>query len=441
MKFANNKTIMFEALRSENIHLARYLEDLKDKSLHDYIEGIWSRDVPEISVGSDKARRYLVSGICKSHPSIHSKEILEEIRKTPVIQTGTHCQLLLSPLNFSTHIAASIGSRSQGQNVQMHYMCATLGMQGANYQGPGWLSHRGESIKLFNLSRAEMDRTFVSSRQTRSSWKFQVTPERHEPILTKLFEIIGSVSDETPEGLFIKANRKLALEIDKDGPIPIFISSSDVKNIIVNHIKDEDSLINRILFDKNFRVPIINELMGEKIQKIAPYSSGLFWVVEKGKLKKAIVEGDVIICGDRRICLSPESIINELENQSIIPTLFLDFLAISILPKIWAIGGHRQCFYLSLFYNALKRAFGTDLVSDFSGMAGDFDNQLHGWLYGLSYTDINPIDILNSTSIRSCVDEFIENIKETSLDKAIDLLPIALIDKKWSDLVLKNLYI
>lgn len=175
MSYGTNAKFMIDALGKIDPPLSNFLHGYLNSSMQEYIHVIWQTYTNPRSHHSTLARSILAEELeqAVSSERLSNVNLLEFLNSYPVIQTGSHCQLLLSPLNFYTNLATFIGAKSLKAKVSLNNMCSTIGLQGANYTGPGWLLYRGKNIKLFEYPGAKMDTTFVGSEMTDRFWDFR----------------------------------------------------------------------------------------------------------------------------------------------------------------------------------------------------------------------------------------------------------------------------
>ncbi len=138
-----------------------------------------------------------------------------------------------------------------------------------------------------------------------------------------------SIRDSIPEMLYLESNQMII-------------------NLLIEKIKDKNSLESLILFDPEVRRIYLKNFEGVPGCWGESMGSQLFWgVVDKKKYKRFIRlrldDASNSLVGDNfKIELEREAILDELKTKNIIATIFFDYLILSFIEGYLTLGGFNQ---------------------------------------------------------------------------------------------------
>lgn len=167
--------------------------------------------------------------------------------------------------------------------------------------------------------------------------------------------------------------------IRESTPDIIYLQSNGIiDEIIIDELKQKDSIISMILLE-----PEIREVFLENFREIQgcwgeEYGSHLFWGISGiNRWMPLRFESDSnrLVGDDFFLELDGENIINNLNSKKILPTTFLVFLIISFMEGQLALGGSNQLEYLPQMQKAhiksLREIGMNDLADRFASRATD----------------------------------------------------------------------
>lgn len=144
------------------------------------------------------------------------------------------------------------------------------------------------------------------------------------------------------------------------GPDLIYLPQEElVKTLLIKHHLNNDTIINKIIFDQNIRKLFDQHFEGIEggFDQKQNHGSYLFWALPKnGKYRLQLWRsGDYLVSADNsyRINISPEAIFQALSNDELIPSTLLCMIVLSMYYGLTCLGGFCQVNYLT----EMKRAY------------------------------------------------------------------------------------
>lgn len=311
----------------------------------------------------------------------------KELTASPVLQTGPHCLVLFEPDAFYTHLFSLLGLQSLGRRWHISYAGSTMSFKESAKKGPGWLRLEGQPLNLFGLPRSRMDGRSIccSNGPYRFALSNSLGVEAPTDLAKRLFA-------ELPPSLFPSAAEAIkaanaTLWRSHFGPSTnlLQIDDFDVAGLIADHLEDPNSWMYGFFIAERHAALVPNVIEGLNEGPWRGWvrrSTDYFWYVGPERvLPLALDEGYLRSSDypDVMVKFSPNSIASAIRDHKLLPTLFLAFLALSILPGIRALGGCRQPVYLPLLRHLAallaKRSGDIELVNvlredDHPGMWG-----------------------------------------------------------------------
>ncbi len=213
-----------------------------------------------------------------------------------------------------------------------------------------------------------------------------------------------------------------------------------IKTILIEEIQNPESLVSKILFDKNTLDVFIRNFQdipgcwGER------NGSFLFWEVRsdnKGLGRLEHKPGSGLLCGrGKKFTLDRDCIISALNNGLIQPTLFFNFLLLSFEGGLFTLGGFNQVDYLGEMQAAFIRSLSE---IGLPGAADDFAKRVtNGFICGMNpfhfessidmLWEFNSVNgVFNGNLDRGITPEGLASVGKRRLKELIDdALPVLL---------------
>ncbi|MBY5379087.1 hypothetical protein HFN07_37670 [Rhizobium leguminosarum] len=305
-----------------------------------------------------------------------AKSASVELTASPVLQTGPHCLLLFEPDAFYTHLFSLLGLQSSGRRWHVTYAGSTMSFKEAAKKGPGWLRLEGEALNLFGLPRSRMDGRSICC--LNGSYRFALSNSAGVEAPT---DAAKRLLAELPPTLFpsaaeaIKsANAKLWNSHFASSVNLLQLDDFEVAGLIGDHLEDPNSWLYKFFIAERHAA-----LLPDAMERLnaGPWRGWLrrttdyFWYVGPERVLPLVLDGGCLrspASPDIMVKFSPHNIARAVRDRKLLPTLFLAFLVLSILPGTRALGGCRQPVYLPLlrYLTALcvERSGDSDLLSD-----------------------------------------------------------------------------
>lgn len=290
-------------------------------------------------------------------------QLLDQLRIRPIIQTGPHCHLVIEPDAFFTHLFCLGGLRAQSQSWYINYSVSTVKFTEKLKKGPGWLRLDDQNINVFGLSRSKMASLSIFSRQM--PLRFAMVPECSRssiPLRNELLQILPDAEFSSAADAIKSANRTLWRKFFGTQVNFLQMDESDMAELVREHLEDEGSWLSRCFIERP-------ELIGSFIFAVREvdcspwagwfkFNTDFFWMVRDGQMKRLELENGVLrdSSGRYQVSFKPAALARALRSGEIVPSLFLVFLVIAILPGLRVLGGSRQIIYFPLMRCALLKA-------------------------------------------------------------------------------------
>lgn len=279
-----------------------------------------------------------------------------ELRASPVMQTGPHCLLLFEPDAFYTHLFSLMGLQSHGRNWHLAYAGSTMSFNEAAKKGPGWLRVGGEILNVFGLSRSRMDGGSIccSSGPFRFALTNAAGKSAPNAYAARLLAQLPSSTFSTASEAIKTANASLWKASFPRAAKLLQLDDFDVADLIADHLDHSDSLLATALFrdgDADFLLNAIDGLNAGPWRGWIRRSTDFFWHVGRDRIAPLVLDdGWLRSVSSSHVSLEfkPHVLAQALRQHVLLPSLFMSFLVLSILPGVRALGGCRQTVYLPL---------------------------------------------------------------------------------------------
>jgi len=153
-----------------------------------------------------------------------------------------------------------------------------------------------------------------------------------------------------------------------------------IKELLMEYIADSDSLVSQIIFNPAIREIYLENFSGIQGAWDNEKGSHFFWgISSKKRFVRLQVDSanNVLVSKDREIVvkLEKDSLIQAIEANTVLPTLFLDYLVLTFLERFVTLGGFNQLEYLPQMQHAhvkcLEKINKKDLAAQFSAQITD----------------------------------------------------------------------
>lgn len=279
-----------------------------------------------------------------------------ELRAAPVLQTGPHCLMLFEPDAFYTHLFSLMGLQAHGQNWHFAYAGSTMSFNEAAKKGPGWLRVGGETLNVFGLSRRRMDGGSICCangllRFALTNAAGQIAPN---PSAARLLAQLPSSAFPTAAEAIKTANLSLWQSSFAANPKLLQLDDFDAADLIADHLDVSNSWLSATLFSEGGADRLLNAidaLNGGPWRGWIRRSTDFFWYVGRDRIAALTLQDGILRrVGSAQVSIefTPSAIAQALRQRLLLPSLFMSFLVLSILPGVRALGGCRQTVYLPL---------------------------------------------------------------------------------------------
>lgn len=289
--------------------------------------------------------------------------LINQFRRSPVIQTGPHCHLIIEPDAFYTHLFSLSGLKAHCENWYVHYSVSTVKFIEKAKRGPGWLWLDDQAVNVFGLSRSKMEPFSVCSQHDRVRFVLsRANGQTGHPSVEHLRSIL-------PEGEFCSAaeaiktaNQYLWRYCFGRQIKYLQLDDADVAMLLLDHLLDPGSWLSRHFFDDPDMVAAliseVRELDHGPWAGWFKFGTDFFWWIRDGRIRRLQLENDSLRdeSGTFELPVNSRSLAQALESGEVVPSLFLVFLVIAILPGARALGGSRQIVYYPLMRSILLSA-------------------------------------------------------------------------------------
>lgn len=279
-----------------------------------------------------------------------------ELTASPVLQTGPHCLLLFEPDAFYTHLFSLMGLQSSGRRWHVTYAGSTMSFKESAKKGPGWLRLEGEALNLFGLPRSRMDGRSICCFDGPYQFALSNSAGTHAPngAAKRLLRELPPVLFPSAADAIKAANYTLWSSHFGNAANLLQIDDFDVAGLIADHLDDQTSWLFAF-----FVAEARTALLPDAIDRInaGPWrgwvrqTTDYFWYVGPERVLPLVLDGGYlrgVASPQIMVKFSPPDLASAIRDRKLLPTLFLAFLVLSILPGIRALGGCRQPVYLPL---------------------------------------------------------------------------------------------
>ncbi len=391
-------------------------------------------------------------------PAGAATKICQDFDERRVLQTGPHLLLLLEPEAYYTHIFSLLGLSAHGCSTYVSYAVSTMSLAERARKGPGWLTVDGKAVNVFGLSRSRM--IGYSLLTGPGSYRFELTPtdgEGEDDTLDQLRRFLPKTQFQRPAQAIKAANLALWPQLFGDRFTFLQLDDEDVADLVADHLSDNTSWMRRRLLEN----PQVASGILAEIDRLAtgPWAGWLtrgtdfFWSYEHGKRVPLRLAGQDLVhqaTGAKVARFAAAEIIERLLDRSLIPNMFLVFLALAILPGVRVLGGSHQPIYYPLMRYVVCRALkAAGLDMEFC-QALAIDELPGAWGHRVVEGSAAPFDLFRNTGadgsrglIRDCGDttlievsggmhSFVHDVAWSELQLQLVARKISTTDAAWA---------
>ncbi|MCC4242088.1 hypothetical protein [Thalassospira povalilytica] len=348
--------------------IGRNIQSKLDEPIGDYAAEIWNFSTGSLSNISLDCRRALISGIKKTASRFMCSEeitrLVNEFEDNPVIDTAAHTQLALDP-SFWASIELARAARSRGTGGRPIFLTASNVTLASNaYSGPAILNSFGVSTDTVNITRRMRGKSSTSTSGPCMLCSEAIIDDLPDNISPELKSLIISFSEKefkSASDLFRSFNEKLiSICFQNNDKNPVFFDEHLAASIVAENIR-RGTFLRDLIFNENTRTRFLKNLLNRTSSafagvKVSKPMDNLFNGCRKKRVTRLSIEGSNLIfpeTGEHFSALDEAEILEKLDAGLLFPALPLQFLSVSILPRVKVLGGLRQIIYLPLMQHAL----------------------------------------------------------------------------------------
>lgn len=370
-----------------------------------------------------------------------ASEICRDFGERRVLQTGPHLLLLLDPEAFNTHVFSLLGLSLHGCSNYVSYAVSTMSLAERARKGPGWLAVDGKALNVFGLSRSRM--TGYSLLTGNGPYRFELTSADeggHSDTLDNLRSLLPKTEFARPARAIKAANVSLWPWLFGDRFTFLQLDDEDGADLVADHLLDGSSWLRTRLFEN----PQVASSILETIDELAegPWAgwftrgTDFFWAYENGKRVALRLDGQDLIhqaTGAKVARFASVEIIERLLDRSLVPNMFLAFLALAILPGVRVLGGSHQPIYYPLMRYVLCRALEATGLDMELCRALAIDELPGAWGHRVIEGRVAPFDVFRNPGAAGS-QGLIKDCGDTTLIEVSGNMHSFVHDTAWSEL-------
>lgn len=289
----------------------------------------------------------------------------------PVMQTGPHALLLLEPDAFYTHLFSLLGLLAHGRRWHITYSVSTSAFRESAKKGPGWLPLNGEALNVFGLPRKRLVGTSIACengpyRYALSNSQGEIAPSASA---RRLLDKLPKAEFRTGAEAIKMGNQALWKELFAVPVNLLQLDDFDMADLIADHLEDPSSWLSaHFVGGRGSALTVLQEI--DRLNA-GPWegwirrTTDLFWGVAKDRVFPLYLNDGVLRSARSpglEVSFTPECLAQALRDRTILPGMFMSYLATAILPGVRVLGGCRQTVYLPLMRHLA--AVGFDVAGD-----------------------------------------------------------------------------
>lgn len=378
------------------------------QTIAEYAKALWEPPPRPVSKQGRFAWQSLLLALTdqlrQSHPA-HIEDALSQFEYFPILQTADHCGLLLDPTSFHTNLLYHIGAKEAGHRFLFINAASTVTFETWRAEGPGWLNINEVRVNVFGLSRRQLTGKSVGAANGPFQFKLSIKEnesslsESERSYIDELRNLLGRRQYTNAADAFNEANQLLWEQWDSQRQTSLVVTDDRfISTVLKFHLRDESSVISRMLFDSDVRRGVEREV-ARVSNRFFPNSTNHFWGVRDGRMRRLrLSEAELKDeAGLLTIPFERETLIEGLREGCLYPNLFFAFMAVAILPRVRVLGGHRQLTYLPLITQVCDRVLSEFFAGECDDLRGDLrQGHCDGMIANIISSDTHPLSIVAS---------------------------------------------
>jgi len=298
------------------------------------------------------------------------------IKPPLIINIVDHHSILNHPILLATNIVANayrLINHQSGEKKPIVVLTSSIVPQNNFFNRKGFQFH-GKKVPLFSNKKMHQAGCFISLHDFRfidrlkegDKWKefdlkeqqFLLTIEKE--ILNLDYSTAKNYNDQISLIDKFLWKRLFSEDIREETPDLYYLAQEDVIWELLPSILGEENIINKAIFDDNFREAILDNFRGltgcwdEEKNK----GTHFFWYKDENyEAKRLFLENGFLISEDKskKIRLDKGEILSLIQNREIVPNLFVIFGYMTFWCGLRPLVGHGSCNYLTQMKEAWLR--------------------------------------------------------------------------------------
>lgn len=300
------------------------------------------------------------------------KQIVDSIQRRRILQTAPHLVATEGPRMLCINWLGSLGVPPK----EFYVVGMFSGIPFSNRFRPGRINRKNDSINLFpsSLQDGLVYRSIIPE-------KFRESMAGLSRKITKFFPFADPGHSYTKWAL--QSCQHIERQILKKDNLVYLDINEVVGRYLVKVLKNHSHIMHKILFNPVVRKEFMHRFPNE-ILFYAPVINGKYEKMENMRFKKTSLKSK-----NAEIPLDPETIIRELEEGRLCPSLIVTFMVLAFINQFKCFGSFAQVEYLPVYQQKLAKlkamkGFSIDSIATSNLTTGSFPGQ----------KDFFPIDII-----------------------------------------------
>jgi len=338
--------------------LGQILSGFAQRPLSDYLRYI-SKNDQSTSETAKYYRKYVIAAARKLNAAgkyfqnIDVDVALNSLWNHPIIFTAPHSQLLPERFTLAGYSAGLATSYANSNRVCWMLACATVRLQVARREGPGWLPYRGQVLKVFGLPTRQLKWRRVCSPGQKLTFAHGELCLQNDQFQS----LIGDISGDVATDLFQEANRRLVgYCIRRDGPKIIDLDERFTAWVIAEHLESGQTPIHALILSDKISSrykQILAKLQVSYDSRSLRFPTEHLWAIDSAGHLVALrrSNGYFVSASDGKpiVPCHTTELVAGLRSGMLLPSIFLSYFAMGYLPSLNLAGGVRQAFYMTAY--------------------------------------------------------------------------------------------
>ncbi|WP_075185294.1 hypothetical protein [Teredinibacter haidensis] len=352
---------LLSQLGKRNPVLVSHLAQWQNASLKDYVDYLWHALSRNMQCPVNPSFFNLISSACRSRFNDDTK-LRGQLTDSPVVLSAHHTAPLFHPLAIQSLLVASAGRKAPAvvpvlstDWVPMDNLFYPRGLLLPGKSGLQQINLFPKSCKKKMVSHMEPFTTSDVSKalsaiqkKYRSGDIDSKKKKSYELLLGEFYSNSDVLALQSYAEQCALLNHKMCQQAIPDVEFLFFNVSELAIDLLITELENNDSLMYRLLFDKNCRDNVVEKFDGVSgcWNRKAGQGSILFWQCSGSKMVPFLsYDGCHLNSEQGRLVLKPESVMAGLREGSIIPGMCLVFSLLMFSMGLVCVGGMRQITY------------------------------------------------------------------------------------------------